>query len=1172
MKTSPLSRLIALTSCLLIGGLATGVSAQVTIDQQPLVVAKPLPPNIYFLMDDSGSMAWQHMPGTTATWSSSEPSGLPGRNVIAHDIRLRASNVNTQWYDPRKTYTPWKQWDGSSWGDINPANAPYDPSGEVQSGSFNLAQTEWPSVSVSSTSNTATAGSPNTNCEWVRIGGQWQYICTTTYPLGWRYQGFYFLDADNNNTPDTGQIAAPADTTNSQYKRYDFRWNAGNNRWEAQIHTLRNSDGASTSFTSLSGNTLSPWGRTVAQEVQNYANWFSYYRLRASMAKAAASRVFSTLSDDYRVGYNTIHNRQRQQIPVGTDDGLFRGANKQTWFQRLFNTRASSGTPLRRALDDAGQYFSSTADDGPWGPPVNGRQLSCRQNFTILTTDGYWNGDEAGTEAARADNDSTAGALINGPGGASYQYEPSTPYQDGRGNTLADVAMYYWKNDLRDLQNDVPTSTANPAFWQHMVTFGVSIGERGTLDPQSDLAALTSGDTEWPEPADDRKANIDDLWHAALNGRGEFIVAADSDAFVKGLTDALGTIADRLGSGASLAANSTRLDDENAAYAYQAQYWSGNWRGDLVAYLINPATGRLATEPTWRAAQLLNAKSPAARNIFVSTGLSGNNAYRSFSWDNLSNAQRTAINGSSIVSGSDATGADIIDYLRGVRALEITPSDEGVLRTRTSVLGDIVSSQPVYVGAPDAKLYVNADFTGASSHASFAAAQANRTPVIYVGANDGMLHGFNANTGEELFAFVPNAAIMNGIADIADPEYEHKYFVDGELTVADVFSNATGWRTVLIGTMGRSTPGIFALDVTDPANISFLWEKTNADIGALGQNLGKPLIVKLGNNNWKVLLGNGFNSTGGTAQLLMVDALSGSATAVSTAVSGNNALSAVVPWDSNGDGFTDIAYAGDRLGNLWRFSDLGGTPTVAKLFEARSSGGAVQPITAAPLVGRDIKTNQRWVFFGTGQYLNTSDVTSQAVQTWYGLIDDGTTITGGRSELVSRSIIAEGTINNTPARAISEGSKNDLLNSRGWYIDLISPANGAEGERMVTPNQFRGGALIGTTRIPDGSDPCNPSGRGYIMVIDPFTGARLSYSFFDMTRDGIFDEDDQLTVDGEKVVSSAYGFGAGPNNPIFVGNNFFISLDDGSTEGGPIAPPATDNAAVRRSWREILNQ
>lgn len=1161
MKTTHTLRLSA--AALLAFVLAGPAVSAVTIDQAPLVVAKPVPPNIMFIMDDSGSMAWQHMPGTTATWSNSPVSGLPRNNALEDDIRLRAANVNTQWYDPTKTYVPWKQWNGSSWGDIDPSDAPLDPSNTVQSGDFNLRQTGWPAVDVDEISTLAQPGSylrrvcTGWNCTWESVS------------ISWRYQGFYFLDADDDDVADARPD--PDDSENDDYKRYDFRWNNGSNRWEACIRSL-DDDGVATGDcpSPFWGSTESAWGRTAAEEVQNYANWFSYYRLRASMAKAAASRVFAELDEEHRVGYDTLWNRESLRIPVGNNDqsgagdsretqGLFRGENKEEWFERLFDTIANNGTPLRQALGRAGEYFRESDSDGPYGPESGSAQLSCRQNFAILTTDGYWNSNQAGNSNARTNNDGSDGPTINGSNGATFTYDNVRPYWDDRSNTLADVAMYYWKNDLRPgdtgLKNDVPTSSGNPAFWQHMTTFGISIGLQGTLDPETDLADLTSGDLSWPVPGNDRQANIDDLWHAAVNSRGEFIVASDADAFIESLNDALGEIGSRLGAGASLAANSTKL--EQTTRTFQAQYWSQIWTGEMNAFQVDADTGELGQTPLWRASENLPAH--GSRNIWVhNPQAGGNNKYREFAWANLGGTQQTAL-------GS----ANVLEYLRGNQSQEESQSG-GIYRNRNTVLGDIVNSQPVFVGAPNPRLYASSSFTGGgAAYTSYATSWAGRAPRIYVGANDGMLHSFNATTGAETFAFVPNASIVNGMASLTDPDYEHKYFVDGELTVADVYGGSpAAWRTVLVGTMGRGARAMFALDVTDPSSPELLWEISSTDSAALntamGNILGKPIISQIANGNWKVLVGNGANSGSDASQLLMIDVFSGSLTTVGTGASGNNGLTSIYTFDSDRNGFVDMAFGGDYLGNIWRFSDLAGTPSAQRLFRATDTSNAAQPITAAPIAAVDPATGLRWVFFGTGKYLSTADLNDDQVQTWYGIIDQGAEVT--KATLVQRSITDEGVINGFGARVIGGGGPEDLVGQNGWFMNLVSPANGAEGERMVVPNQLLGQVLVGTSRIPDAADPCNPSGRGFVMAVDPFTGARLPQTFFDITRDGDFTDADKLN--GEIV--SGVGFYSSPNNPIFIENVMQVSLDDGSTR--TMITQGTGATAIRQSWREILGQ
>lgn len=615
-----------------------------------------------------------------------------------------------------------------------------------------------------------------------------------------------------------------------------------------------------------------------------------------------------------------------------------------------------------------------------------------------------------------------------------------------------------------------------------------------------------------------------------------FYAAAQADKMVESLTKAFKRISlEMVGSGGSFASNTTKLD--TGAMTYQAQFYSGSWRGDITGYTVNPTTGALSY--AWNA----GAKFPAWATRKIRFSNSG-----------------TLANFVPGAAGLSLTDANVINYLRGDRSKEIDQG--GTLRNRTGLLGDIVNSQPVYVGSPNPRLYLGASFNGASLYPAYAAARAARTPAIYVGANDGMLHGFDASAagGAETFAFMPTA-VMSSITDYTQAGYAHRYYVDGELTVADVFdTSANAWKTVLVGTLGRGGRGVFALDVTDPANVKLLWEKTEAQIAQLGYNIGKPIIAQVANGDWRVLMGNGPNSTGSAAQLVTIGVVNGVASATAPLAAGDNGLSGVLGWASAAGGFTDTAYAGDLKGNMWKITGLAASPTAFNLFTAQA-GGKVQPITASPLVAKNPNTADTWVFFGTGKYLGALDIPNKDPQTWYGLIDKGTAISSSRSTLSEISILAEGTIGGFEVRAIED---NVSPGADGWYMDLVSPGGLERGERMVVPNLFQGLALIGTTRIPDSSNVCSPSGTGYVMAINPFTGGRLPQSFFDANGDGSFDNGDNLGG----LPISGIGLPSSPNAPIFIGDVMQISLDNGGNK--TVKTNSTAMSAKRVSWREIL--
>jgi len=632
-----------------------------------------------------------------------------------------------------------------------------------------------------------------------------------------------------------------------------------------------------------------------------------------------------------------------------------------------------------------------------------------------------------------------------------------------------------------------------------------------------------------------------------------FYVASEADKMVESLTRAFRRIAqETTGTAAALASNSAQR--EPGAMIYQTRFHSPSWRGELSAYPWDSATGVFSAEPAWNAGDRLSAMPWRRRNIKVHNPQAvANMRYQPLHWNALGQAQQSAL-------GDEAT----LDYLRGDRR------NEGRFRTRLGILGDIVHSQPVFVGRPDARLYSGATFAGASSYAAFVESQAGRRGVAYVGANDGMLHGFDAATGDEVYAFMPAAAINGRLKTLASPDYEHRFFVDGELSVADVYASADRrWKTILVGSMGRGGKAVFALDVTDPDNVQFLWEKDDSDIPALGNLLGKPIIAQVANGDWRVLLGNGPNNASGMAQLITIEIASGVAQAVTTGAAGNNALSAVDAWDTNRDGFFETVYGGDLAGNLWRFSGIGSAASsVARLFAATDGDRKRQPITAAPLVTRNPQTHAVWVFFGTGRYLGDADVADRSVQTWYGLVDDGDEVKG-RSSLVHHRILAElAGDGGLVLRVTSKATAEAFVGKDGWELDLVSPVEGREGERMVVPNYFDGGMLIGTTRIPDASDICSPGGKGFLMALEPFTGSRPSSSFVDANGDGVVDERDTVRVDGVLVPVSGVGFGSSPNGPISHDGALHTTLEDGSRED--LRTRNTGTRASRVSWRELL--
>lgn len=1084
----------AATALALLASAAFG--SPLDIPNAPLGTGVGVDPNIMLILDDSGSMQFEILPdsltSSNAYFLFPRPSSPYGGSTYDkaylglddtqdRNVTLRSSARNVLFYNPTVTYQPWRKADGSSYPNIDPASAPYDPAGRNNC-KINLK----------------TGGMTGSNCSRT----------TLSYPIT-----FYVYVG-------SGDV-----TARTNYIRYQYR-NGTFYQW--QVGTRSNTEQALTTL---------PWGRSTDEEVQNFANWFSYYRSRILAVQAGVTNAFADLSENFRVGFctiNTCNNRNATPNIAIPTTRKFSGTNKSNFFDTFTKVTINAvGTPLREGLDWAGNNYKKSDDNGPWGPKVTiqgtAKQLSCRQSFTILTTDGYWDTGYGLSELGNSDG-TNGPTITSADGKTSYQYTPQNPYKDSYSNTLADVAMEYWKKDLRsDLDNNVPTTIADPAFWQHMTTFALSLGVAGTLTYPDDLAAITAGTKSWPDPTKNKnETRVDDLWHAAVNGHGQFFAAKDPNEFAQGLKNALGLISDRTSSASNVAVNLPQITSDTLVF--YARYTPGSWTGELLAYPIT-ANG-IGTTAKWTA--LIPAV--ASRKLFTSDGSNGGIA---FDWTSLTQTQKNALG-----SQTDAVKQDIVNYLRGDQSKEV--KNGGTFRNRKSLLGDIVHSSPVFV---DNQQSGNA-----------------RAQTVFVGANDGMLHAFDATNGQEVFAYVPNLLIGPNLVALSDPAYTHRYFVDGPIAVT--WPGLTPGKNILIASLGYGGKGLFALDVTNPKSFSAAnvkWEFSNdPDLGLV---TGEMVLSKTNDGHTAVIFGNGYNSANEHAVLFVVDLDTG--TLIQKIDTGNgpsNGLSAVIGLDTNGDNVVDYIYAGDLNGNLWKF-DLSGKNaqqwdvalkqgnTKLPLFHAQDANGKAQPITARPMVGYNPADGSRWVFFGTGRYLTLADVSDTSTQSWYGIIDDGKNAVT-RSQLKQRKIAARGTDPKTgnPVRSFEQATPGDMVDTtgnkyRGWYVDLDP------GERMITPSQLSGPVLYASSIIPS-TDPCVPGGTGYVNAIDAFTGTAV----------GFFADYGPLTVNGQKIPAGSVDVGGGmPGQPQIEDNRILVPGDHPED-------PKKLSTPHRINWRELIRE
>jgi type IV pilus assembly protein PilY1 len=1027
--------------------------------------------NVLIVMDDSGSMDWNVMVdmgdddgrfvSSNSGWklsgvttrsktfeyllplrtntSGSEP--IPAQETIDADSdftnnnhgfwRARYSGFNPIYYNPKVRYQPWSGLNRNNveFANINPAQAPLDPYDAVASVDMCSPITE-------------------NDCTHIDLTQTYSYVSE---------------DVPRRNSTGRKDV-----TTSNYYIPQYYTTTATGAPAHNAPHTRVLINAASAPFAGGPDRTdcANPNACTYAEEIQNFANWFSYYRSREYTAKAALGRAVNDVTN-VRMGYAAL-NDTNERIRVASMNASFRVGAKAALLAQIYSPDSRNSTPLRTGLDKAGKYFAcktgdsfgSTSDTVPGNancPVLPAPEGICQANFTLLFSDGLWNQSFSGDADHNHDGSETGF-------GSNTQFDGGR-YADTISGTLADVAMYYYERDLHPaLENGVPTmerdrlGAAQGAFTssgelmhQHMKTYTIAFGLTGTPDLLANAVATPyTSAFSWPDPNDGGFAKVDDMVHAAVNGRGDFLSANNptllSNAFQSAFTEfSSGSI-----SVSAVAFNSTALREQTVEYRgfFNLKFNTG----DLKALDVDPSTGMVdEASPIWRAAQRLDAIAPSSRVIVTYDRV--NNEGIPFRWADLNANQKAMMD------------ADEIDFIRGVRTNE-EPS--GTFRQRPlveGVLGDIVHSAPQFVGSPRAVRRDQEPFPTDDLYSNFRDTASSREPVVYVAANDGMLHGFNAGTGVEMFGYVPNKLIdtsqrfQNDLDQLASIVYAHRFFVDLTPTVEDVYMPESGgtltksWNTVLIGGLRGGGKGYYALNVTDP-NSSFatenaakntvLWEFTDADdtypvdslgapvggaVGAVVDALGQP-VKDLGytfsqpqivmsnvkdsgspqRNKWIAVFGNGYNSTHGFAKLFALfieDGLDGWAagdfvkldtgfgplTAPDPDAGYPNGLSTPAIIDEDLNGTADVAYAGDLLGHLYRFDMRDPDPANWKatlLFTATYGTGASevrQPITTQPFVFKHPTQTGFVIVFGTGSYFTEGDATSVDIQSIYGVWD-----------------------------------------------------------------------------------------------------------------------------------------------------------------------------------------
>jgi type IV pilus assembly protein PilY1 len=1178
--------------CLLIG-LSASAYAEVTLAENPLFLTTQVKPNIVLTMDDSGSMdgevlfptndgaAWWNTSNNTftggggndAVLSFNEPGAANGTwkkfvylfpngqngsydgrrrygdstndhyaiPPIAQFAWARSSDFNKAYFDPTVSYLPWPATPSRSYSNSTPSAAKYDPEFD-------------PNLDLTAISEVNTANWRFRFYDGMKVesdlklydGSQWLTVSAAFTVDG--------STQDVNDGESYGVGYFPATFYLSKKLPDSFGFN-DNNIIESGF-----SPGAALAdlwkYEIKSDNFDSSEAYNTA--IQNFANWFTYYRKRHLATRGGIAQSFQDIKSA-QVGYFRINDRDGDITMRDMTSADSRNAFFDDIYSSL-NGVGFGGTPNREAIDHAGNRFRNQSDI---------IQYECQSNAAILFTDGYSNAS-TGSGAGNAD-------------GAK-----GVPYADAVSNTLADIAMKYYDGDGVPLRSGtgfsagrvpVPSEcslTNRDASLDckrdlHMNTYAVTLGTSGIVyDPSNPVDPYKNPPT-WPTTFVNRNPSaVDDLWHATINGRGALLNANTPAEISLEMKKILDAILRRVGSASSVAANSTRLD--TGTRIYQAKFDSTDWSGEVLAYSIG-AAGDIASLQ-WTTNNTIPLASN--RNIKTWNGTGGQDFTRA-AWITLSDTQKTAL-------GSDTEGKDRIDWIRGEGSQEIDGGGE--YRNRQKLLGDVINSDPVFSGAEDFRYQALSGVEGETYQSFVNNTKASRAPLLMVGANDGMLHGLDADTGVELFGYVPGS-IYPKLNRLTSPTYTHEALVDGTVGFGDAYLDST-WKTIALGSTGAGAATVFALDVTNPSGFAVnnvLWEKTGAvdTNDKIGVGISQPSIVRLANGQWGAVFGNGFNS-GDNVKLILLNLSTGALIkSIDTGLSGAaNGLGPLSPVDVNGDRITDYIYAGDLQGNMWKFDisntstsqwgvafKTGSTPN--PLFKA-TVGGVAQPITSRPVVGRH-PDGGYMVYFGTGSYFREGDNIvgdDPQLQRFYGIRDNGATVSV--SNLIGQTIIYQSTISGFgPARAYSDNVV-DYSTKKGWYLDLKFPVSGAgKGERVVSTPILRFGRIIFTSIIPS-EDPCGFGGTSWINELDAISGRRLTYSVFDINGDGRIDNADFIELDnGSKIPLGGKGFDEIVKTPGIVGaGELEYKYTSGSSGTLGVTLEAGDqNPIGRQSWKQL---
>jgi len=705
---------------------------------------------------------------------------------------------------------------------------------------------------------------------------------------------------------------------------------------------------------------------------------------------------------------------------------------------------------------------------------------------------------------------------------------------------------------------------------------------------------------------------------SATDPTNETYFYATNPAKLKSAMDALfKRIAGVVGSASTVAANST--SSQGDTHVYQARFDSEDWSGQLLDFGLTQSG--VSDTSDWDTHVTMDRSSGflSTRKVYTYDGATPGlveltDANVDLTDDTVLNNNVPTLTGA-LKLGTEADYSMAIQRIKWLRG---DAADEGTFfRVRTHLLGDIINSDPGYAGANSQRHNNLPGVTafGASSYLTYVATKSARRKMVFVGANDGMLHAFDASNGKEIFAYIPRG-VFGKLALLSEINYSHQYSVDGPVYVSDYYRQDGTWGTIVAGTLGSGGRGVYALDVTDVLNSTtttaptVIFDISDNDTSTaqpnvtlkndIGYSGSKVLVLPVNNvaasggGRWMAFFSNGTESVNDRAKLIGIDVNDPTTfVSIDTGVSANGlSPAAYLPGSQN---VVTSVYAGDIMGNMWKFDvsnqdynswgvayNDGGTPTTTPLplINVIDPSGNPQPITAEPTLGlNSLKPlsgqPSLTVYFATGKYADLADNTDTSIQSIYAIADSGSPIiidTTNRTTLLHEKWIdsetsgARDVLNDKTNSTTSLSPAVDWATKDGWFMDMVVKSGGTTlgtqyGERVLSKPLLINDRLIVNTFIPS-TDQCAYGGNGWLMELVGVGDRYVNHSVLgDLAN----------TQLSRPIISDLVPFQAG-QNILILGSNLG-SKKDGNGDANDtitvIEGSSADGARGRMSWRQI---